>query len=84
MFASSEHACDHWHSSRESTALTGWHCKLCSNTEGNSCHSVCKLVSLFPWLLGLARGVMEECDVISVVTEFMFGRRFGSRCDGRV
>jgi hypothetical protein len=30
-----------------------------------------------------ARDVMEECDVISVVTEFMVGSRFGSRCDGR-
>jgi hypothetical protein len=36
MFASSEHACDQWHSSRESTALTGWHCKFCPNTEGTA------------------------------------------------
>jgi serine/threonine protein kinase len=34
MFASIEHACDQWHSSRESTPLTGWYCKLCPNTEG--------------------------------------------------
>jgi hypothetical protein len=25
---------------------------------------------------------MEECNGISVVTEFMVGRRFGSRCGG--
>jgi hypothetical protein len=31
---------------------------------------------------GSARGVMEECDVISVVTEFMVGGQLGSRCDG--
>jgi hypothetical protein len=32
----------------------------------------------------LARGMMEECDVISVVTELMVGSWFGSRCDGGV
>ena len=31
------HACDQWHSSRASTPLTGWHCKLHPNTEGR-CH----------------------------------------------
>jgi hypothetical protein len=30
-----EHACDQWHSSRESIALTGWHCQLRPNTEGH-------------------------------------------------
>jgi hypothetical protein len=29
----------------------------------------------------LARGMIEECDVISVVTKFMVGSRFGSRYD---
>jgi len=28
-----EHACEQWHSSRAFTPLTGWHCKLCPNTE---------------------------------------------------
>jgi hypothetical protein len=28
------HVCDQWHSSRVSTPLTGWHCKLRPNTEG--------------------------------------------------
>jgi hypothetical protein len=28
------HACDQCHSSRVITPLTGWHCKLCPNTEG--------------------------------------------------
>jgi hypothetical protein len=28
------HPCDQWHSSRVSTRLTGWHCKLRRNTEG--------------------------------------------------
>jgi hypothetical protein len=28
------HACDHWHSSRMCTPLTGWHCQLRLNTEG--------------------------------------------------
>jgi hypothetical protein len=30
------HACDQWHASRGSTPLTGWHCKLRPNTEGQS------------------------------------------------
>jgi hypothetical protein len=30
------HACDQWRSSQKTTALTGWHCKLCPNTEGAS------------------------------------------------
>jgi hypothetical protein len=30
----------------------------------------------------LARDMMEECDVISVVTEFIVGRRFCLRYDG--
>jgi hypothetical protein len=34
MLASSEHACDQWHSSRKSTPLTGWYCKSRPNTEG--------------------------------------------------
>jgi dihydroxyacid dehydratase/phosphogluconate dehydratase len=34
MFASSEHACDQWHSSRKFIPLTGLHCKLRPNTEG--------------------------------------------------
>jgi hypothetical protein len=29
-----EHVCDQWHSSRVSTPLTSWHCKLRPNTEG--------------------------------------------------
>jgi hypothetical protein len=29
------HACDQWHSSRESTALTGWHCKFRPRTVGS-------------------------------------------------
>jgi hypothetical protein len=33
MFASSEHACDQWHSSRKFTFLTSSHCKLRANTE---------------------------------------------------
>jgi hypothetical protein len=28
------HVCDQWHSSRKFTPLTGWHGKLCRNTEG--------------------------------------------------
>jgi hypothetical protein len=32
------HACDQWHSSREFTPLTGWHCKLGPNTEGTIHH----------------------------------------------
>jgi hypothetical protein len=35
------HARDQWHFSRESTALTGWHCKLCPNTEGGSNADCC-------------------------------------------
>jgi hypothetical protein len=31
------HACDQLHSSRASTPLTGWHCKLCPTTEGLRC-----------------------------------------------
>jgi hypothetical protein len=38
MFASSEHACDQWHSSRKFTPLTGLHCKLRPNTEGTPYH----------------------------------------------
>jgi hypothetical protein len=34
LLASSEQACDQWHSSPVSTFLTGSHCKLCPNTEG--------------------------------------------------
>jgi hypothetical protein len=34
MFASSQHTCDQWHSSRKFTFLTSCHCKLCPNTEG--------------------------------------------------
>jgi hypothetical protein len=30
--------CDQWHSSRAFTPLTGWHCKLRPNTEGQ-CHN---------------------------------------------
>jgi hypothetical protein len=30
------HARDQWHSSRAFAPLTGWHCKLRPNTEGNS------------------------------------------------
>ena len=29
-----EHACDQWHSSRESTASYRWHCKFRQNAEG--------------------------------------------------
>jgi hypothetical protein len=34
LMASSEQACDQWHSSRVSTPLTSSHCKLRPNTEG--------------------------------------------------
>jgi hypothetical protein len=34
LLASSEQACDQWHSSRLSTFLTGWHCKFRPNTKG--------------------------------------------------
>jgi hypothetical protein len=34
LFALSEHACDQWHSSRESTCSYRCHHKLCRNTEG--------------------------------------------------
>jgi hypothetical protein len=35
------HACDQWHSSRVSTPLTGWHCKLRTNTAGNGKVTYC-------------------------------------------
>jgi hypothetical protein len=34
LLASSEYACDQWHSSRVFTPLTGWHCTFRPNTEG--------------------------------------------------
>jgi hypothetical protein len=35
LLASSEHACDQWHSSRVFTSLTDWHHNLRPNTEGD-------------------------------------------------
>jgi hypothetical protein len=41
------HACDRWHSSRESTPLTGWHCKSRPNSEGHHYEPVGKVVRVF-------------------------------------
>jgi hypothetical protein len=38
--------------------------------------------TLVSFKAGLARGVVEEYDAISVATEFIVGSWFGSRCDG--
>jgi hypothetical protein len=38
LLASSEQACDQWHSFRVSTFLTSSHCKLRPNTEGLLLH----------------------------------------------
>jgi hypothetical protein len=69
MFAWSEHACDQWHSSRKFTPLTGLHCKLRPNTEGqliDNCLRITRLVVPSDW---------SAWDVYSTVRS-VFGQDF--------
>jgi hypothetical protein len=51
-----------WHSSRESTALTGWHCYLCRNIEGLAHRG-----SLHTGLISADR-VQKTIDLLEVAT----------------
>jgi hypothetical protein len=65
MFASSEHACDQWHFFRVSTPLTGWHCKLRPNTEGQHPQPLWqRSVNVFAMSAAFARGQIEGAHVL--------------------
>jgi hypothetical protein len=63
------HACDQWHSSRVSPALTGRHCELCPNTEGFG------LIDCNPKAMTMANNLLahypERLDTIMMVVRFL-------------